>query len=162
MQIREARDEDFEGIWPIFRAVVSAGDTYAIDVATTEAEARTLWMAKPRKTYVAVDGEQILGTYTLKTNQPGPGAHVCNCGYMVAEAARGQGVASRMCEHSQRMAVELGYLAMQFNLVLASNAGAVRLWHRLGFVTVGTIPGAYRHPELGLVDAFVMHKWLAD
>ena len=159
--IREALDADFDAIWPIFHAIVSTGDTYAYDPATDREQARNIWMRAPRKTFVAeIDGE-ILGTYYLKTNQAGPGAHVCNCGYMVSAAARGKGLATSMCEHSQSVARELGYEAMQFNFVAASNESAVRLWTRLGFETVGRIPLGFRHPELGLVDALIMYKALA-
>jgi ribosomal protein S18 acetylase RimI-like enzyme len=105
---------------------------------------------------------EILGTYYLKTNQAGGGAHVCNAGYMVAEAARGQGIARAMCVHSQDEARELGYLAMQFNFVVETNRGAIALWQSLGFETVGHLPRAFRHPQAGLVDARVMYKWLGD
>ena len=100
-------------------------------------------------------------SYFIKPNQPGQGAHVCNCGYVVAPTAQGQGVASLMCEHSQQQAVAMGFRAMQFNLVVATNEGAVRLWQRLGFRIVGTLPGAFRHRALGAVDAHVMYKALA-
>ncbi len=105
------------------------------------------------------DGK-VLGTYYLKTNQQGPGDHVCNCGYMVSTAARERGLATAMCEHSQSIARELGYKAMQFNFVASSNEGAVRLWNKLGFETVGRLPKAFNHPSKGYVDALVMYKWL--
>ncbi|GAB5500764.1 MAG: N-acetyltransferase [Pseudohongiellaceae bacterium] len=160
MNIRAATSDDFEAIWPIFQAVVAAGDTYGYRPDTSKEEAFRLWMESPRQTYVVeVDG-QILGTYYLKTNQEGPGAHVCNCGYMVATAARGQGLATLMCEHSQREAIRLGYRAMQFNLVASSNVGAVALWEKLGFAQVGRLPQAFNHPKRGYVDALVMYKWL--
>lgn len=162
MQIREATETDFEGIWPIFHEVVSAGDTYAYWQDTPREEARRIWMHTPRKTYVVEEGGQILGTYFIKTNQAGPGSHVCNCGYMVSARARGRGLATSMCEHSQQIALDLGYKAMQFNFVVSSNEGAVRLWTKLGFETVGCLPRAFRHPTLGYVDALVMYKWLAS
>jgi ribosomal protein S18 acetylase RimI-like enzyme len=112
-------------------------------------------------TYIVEDAGQVLGTYYIKTNQPGGGAHICNCGYIAAPDARGRGLAATMCEASQDQAKALGYSAMQFNFVLESNAGAVRLWHRLGFTTVGTIPNAFDHPTDGMVAAFVMYKALA-
>jgi L-amino acid N-acyltransferase YncA len=160
VNIRAATSDDFEAIWPIFQAVVAAGDTYGYRPDTSKEEAFRLWMESPRQTYVVeVDG-RILGTYYLKTNQEGPGAHVCNCGYMVATAARGQGLATLMCEHSQREAIRLGYRAMQFNLVASSNVGAVALWEKLGFAQVGRLPQAFNHPKRGYVDALVMYKWL--
>ncbi|HEX5092970.1 MAG TPA: GNAT family N-acetyltransferase [Burkholderiales bacterium] len=159
--IREAGPADFDGLWPIVQAIAAEGETYAYPRDLGKEDARRLWMEAPRKTFVAEEGGRILGGYYLKTNQPGPGGHVCNCGYVVAPAARGRGLAAAMCEHSQEVARALGYLAMQFNFVAASNEGAVRLWTRLGFATVGRLPRAFRHPRLGLVDALVMYKWLA-
>ncbi len=159
--IREAAAADFAEIWPIFKGIVAAGDTYGFDPATTRAQARRLWLELPRKTFIAERDGKVLGTYYLKSNFDGPGAHVCNCGYMVAPAARGQGLASAMCRYSEQVALELGYKAMQFNFVAASNEGAVRLWASLGFETVGRLPKAFHHPRLGYVDALVMYKWLA-
>ena len=160
MNIREATSKDFDQIWPIFREIVAAGDTYAYPRDTTREQALKLWLEIPRKTYVVEEDGQVLGTYYIKTNQAGPGEHVCNCGYMVSPAARGRGLATAMCEHSQDVARELGYKAMQFNFVASTNEGAVRLWNRLGFATVGRLPGAFRHPSKGYVDALVMCKWL--
>lgn len=160
MIIRQATEQDFDAIWPIFHEIVALGETYAYDRDTSRDEAQRIWLHVPRQTFVAeVDG-RILGTYYLKTNQAGPGSHVCNCGYMVASQARGMGVATAMCDHSQKVAVELGYRAMQFNFVASTNEGAVRLWHKLGFATVGRLPKAFNHPTLGFVDALVMYKWL--
>jgi ribosomal protein S18 acetylase RimI-like enzyme len=85
---------------------------------------------------------------------------VCNCGYIVGENARGKGVASLMCEHSQHEAKRLGFRAMQFNLVVSTNERAVRLWQKMGFEIVGTLPGAFKHAQYGFVDAFVMYKML--
>jgi ribosomal protein S18 acetylase RimI-like enzyme len=161
LTIREALPGDCDGIWEIFAPIVAAGETYAYDPDTSREEALHIWMEKPEATFVAVAGDAIVGTYYLKPNQPGLGAHVCNCGYMVAPVARGQGVATMMCRHSQQEAVARGYLAMQFNLVVTTNEGAVRLWETLGFAIVGRLPRAFRHRELGFVDAFVMYKWLA-
>lgn len=160
IEIRKAVRQDFEKIWPIFHAVVVAGDTYAYDPATTRKEAADIWMSKPQKTYVALDRNHIVGTYFLTSNQPGLGSHVCNCGYMVAEKARRQGIATMMCQHSQQEALKLGYKAMQFNLVVATNNIAIRLWQKLGFKIVATLPRAFQHKRAGFVDAHIMYKWL--
>lgn len=160
MLIREAKQSDFEKIWPIFHEIASAGDTYAYPRDVTKKEGEKIWMNKPRKTFVAESEEGILGTYYIKTNHAGPGSHVCNCGYMVPPISRGKGLATAMCEHSQQVARELGYEAMQFNFVASTNVGAVRLWQKLGFEIVGRLPRAFKHPLKGNVDAFVMYKWL--
>ena len=160
ISIRLAGPEDFDQVWPLLRDVFRAGDTYAVDPDISRDAALAYWMTQAAATYVATDEGRVVGTYYIKTNQAGGGAHICNCGYIVAPAARGQGLAAQMCLPSQDQARAMGYLAMQFNFVLASNAGAVRLWHRLGFATIGTIPDAFRHPEQGFVAAHVMHKRL--
>jgi len=160
LDIREATEADFEEIWPIFQEIVTAGETYTYPQNTSKEEARRLWLDLPRQTFVAEDEGEILGTYYIKTNQPGFGSHVCNCGYMVSARARGKGLATAMCEHSQQIALELGYKAMQFNFVVASNEAAVWLWHKLGFETAGCLPKAFNHPTEGYVDALVMYKWL--
>lgn len=159
MIIRRATDADWPAIWAMLEPVFRAGETYAVDRDISQDAARALWMDAPNETFVAVD-DDILATYYIKANHKGGASHVCNCGYVTAAAAQGRGVARIMCEHSQDVARDLGYTAMQFNLVLASNVGAVALWRKLGFRSVGTLPGAFDHPTLGLVDAHVMWKAL--
>jgi L-amino acid N-acyltransferase YncA len=159
--IRLANDNDWPNIWPIFSKVAQAGDTYAYPRNITNAKAKTMWVKAPQKTFVYEEDGEILGTYYIKPNQAGPGDHVCNCGYMVAEQARGKGIARKLCEHSQTVALELGYQAMQYNFVASSNKVAVNLWQKLGFAVVGTLPNAFNHPTQGYVDALVMYKWLA-
>lgn len=160
MDIRLATEEDFDQIWPIFQEISEAGETYGYPRDTSKDQAIKLWIHIPRQTYILEDAGEILGTYFIKTNQAGPGDHVCNCGYMVSSMARGRGLATKLCEHSQEVAIKLGYKAMQFNFVAASNEGAVRLWNKLGFATVGRLPKAFNHPSKGYIDAMVMYKWL--
>lgn len=162
MLIRQAQTADFDAIWAILSGILAAGETYALPRDMEAEAARQFWMLAPRKTLVAEDAGRILGSYFLKTNQQGPGSHVCNCGYIVAPAARGQGLAAAMCEHSQALARTLGYRAMQFNCVVSTNEAAVQLWSRLGFETVGRLPRAFEHPRAGFIDALVMYKWLGD
>ena len=159
MNIREASEQDWPAIWPIFHEIVKAGETYAYDLDTSNAEAKKIWLETPAKTYVFEENNTILGTYYLKTNQAGPGNHVCNCGYMVSSQARGKGLATKMCQHSQEAALALGYKAMQFNFVASSNEGAIRLWNKLGFDIVGRLPDAFKHPRSGYVDGIIWFIW---
>ncbi len=159
--IRLATQADWPAIWSMLNPVFRAGETYAIDPNITEDAARALWMDAPAATYIAQDDDGMpLGTYYIKANFAGAADHICNCGYITAPKAAGRGVATAMCSHSQDAARDLGFRAMQFNLVLASNTRAVALWHRLGYETVGQLPDAFRHPHLGLVDAHIMWKSL--
>ncbi len=159
--IRKFEEEDWNKTWEIIRPVFRAGETYAFSPDITEEEAYAVWIATPSVTFVAVDADNIiLGTYYIKPNQPALGAHVCNCGYIVAEKARNQGLAALMCDHSQDQAVAMGFLAMQYNLVVATNEGAVHLWKKKGFEIIGTLPKSFRHNRIGLVDAHIMYKLL--
>lgn len=153
---------DWPEVWAILKPVFRAGETYAYAPDIHEDAARNVWITAPKQTFVARNGSEILGTYYLKANQPGLGDHVCNCGYVVAASARGQGIAGKMCNHSQVAARNAGFHAMQYNLVAASNTGAVRLWQKMDFEIIGTLPQAFRHAKLGLTDAHVMYKILAE
>src|SRR5271170_4452523 len=143
IKIRRAVREDFDGIWPILREVIERGDTFAYAPSTTKEEGRTIWMETPVATYVAeVDGA-IVGSYVLRRNQPGRGSHVANAGYMVGSGQRGRGIGRAMCEHSLGEARTLGFRSMQFNLVVSTNEGAVRLWESCGFRVLFELPGAF-------------------
>lgn len=160
--IRRAKQGDADHIWDIIKPVIRAGETYALDRDMSKQEALAYWMADEKWTFVAESDGEILGTYYMKTNQAGGGSHVCNCGYITDEKARGKGIARQMCEQSLGQAPKLGFKAMQYNCVLSTNEGAVRLWQRLGFDIVGTIPKVFNHPSAGHVDAYVMYQWLEN
>jgi GNAT superfamily N-acetyltransferase len=163
VEVREFQAADWPALLEIVRGALLGGEGVGIAPESSDAEIHRAWVELPAKTCVACDpAGRILGTYFIKPNQPGLGAHVCNCGYIVAPRAQGQGIASLMCEHSQLEARRLGFRAMQFNLVVATNERAVRLWERLGFETVGRLPGAFQHRRLGYVDALVMFKQLVS
>jgi L-amino acid N-acyltransferase YncA len=157
--IRRAQPHDWVGIWPIWQAVVDAGETYVWPPGTTEDAARTFWMLPaPAEVWVVDDANGIVATATLKPNQPGLGDHVANASFMVSPTHAGHGVGRRLAEALLDRARALGYRAMQFNAVVASNERAVALWRSLDFDVVGTIPGGFRHATLGDVDLLIMHR----
>lgn len=160
MIVRPAEDRDNDAIWNIMEPVIRAGETYALARDMSRATALAYWRGSPYRTFVAEDSGEIVGTYHLKANQQGGGAHVANCGYMTAQGATGRGVARTMCEHSLQFARERGFRAMQFNFVVSTNERAVRLWQSLGFEIVGQLPEAFDHPSKGYVDALVMYRGL--
>ena len=157
MKIRAAAKADRAAIWKIFHEVVAAGDTYAIDPHISREEALACWFSADTRTYVADSTVGVTGTYILRPNQSGGGSHVANAAFMVAPEARGQGIGRAMGEHCLSEARRLGFRAMQFNFVVSTNESAVRLWQQLGFKIVGTLPGAFCHPENGYVDVYVMY-----
>ncbi len=160
MIIRPAAKDDADSICAILEPVIRAGDTYALPRDMDRAAMLAYWIGEGRQTFVAEEAGVVLGTYVMRANQSGGGAHVANCGYMTAASATGRGIARAMCAHSLDHARAQGFRAMQFNFVVSSNERAVRLWQSMGFAIVGTLPGAFRHPKLGFVDAFVMFQAL--
>ena len=160
MKIRKADEADRDAIWKIFHGVVAAGDTYAIDPDMSREEALAYWSGADTQTYVAESTGRVVATYILRPNQSGGGSHIANAGFMVAPDARGQGIGRAMGEHCLSEARRLGFRAMQFNFVVSTNESALRLWEDLGFKIVGTLPGAFRHPEKGYVDVYVMFRSL--
>jgi ribosomal protein S18 acetylase RimI-like enzyme len=160
MEIRAARPDDALAIWAILEPTIRAGETYALPRDMTQTEALAFWMGPGRETFVAEEGGGLFGTYYLRANQLGGGAHVANCGYMTSTEAMGRGIARMMCTHSLEQARARGFRAMQFNFVVSTNERAVRLWQSFGFEIVGTLPRAFAHPTLGDMDALVMFKTL--
>ncbi|WFP78115.1 N-acetyltransferase [Mesorhizobium sp. WSM4906] len=158
--IRPATPADADAIWSILEPVLRAGETYALPRDWNRDQGLGYWFSEGNEVFVSEDAGEIAGCYFLHANQRGGGAHVANCGYVTSAASTGRGIATAMCEHSLQRAAELGFRAMQFNFVISTNERAVKLWQRLGFAIVGTIPQAFDHPQLGYVDAFVMHRML--
>jgi ribosomal protein S18 acetylase RimI-like enzyme len=160
MLIRKAEIADAQAIAAIILPTIRDGATYSLDPDLSEADALAYWMGADKETFVAEDEGDVVGTYYMRPNQAGGGRHVCNCGYMTNPAAAGRGIATRMCEHSLGHARDRRYRAMQFNFVVSTNEGAIRLWQRMGFEIAGRLPDAFRHPSKGFVDALVMFQTL--
>jgi L-amino acid N-acyltransferase YncA len=160
LKIRPATDADREAIWEIFHEVIAAGETYPLEPDTSPEKGLSYWVQRSAHVYVAEQDRHLLGSYMLHSNQSGGGAHVANAAFIVAEAARGQGIGRAMGEHCLAEARRLGFRAMQFNFVVSTNESAVRLWQQLGMRIVGTLPGAFRHPTKGYVDVYVMFRSL--
>ena len=137
---------------------IRAGETFAMPRNWSREEALDYWFAPSHALFVAEAEGRVAGCYYLRANQLGGGDHVANAGYATAPWAAGRGLARLMGAHSLDEAQRLGFTAVQFNFVVSSNRRAVHLWKGLGFRIVGTLPGAFRHPSEGKVDALVMWR----
>lgn len=160
MNIRPATSSDADAVWTIIEPLIRCGEVFALDRKMSGANAVEYWFGSDKEVFVAEEQGVILGTYYLRANQAGGGAHIANAGYATLGTATGRGVARAMCRHSLDRAKERGFRAMQFNFVVSSNARAVRLWESMGFEIVGRLPGAFDHPSDGFVDALVMFRTL--
>ncbi|MZD09181.1 GNAT family N-acetyltransferase [Streptomyces sp. SID5785] len=160
MPIRDAHAGDWERIWPFWRQIVAAGETYAWDRDTGEAAARELWTGPGRRVFVTEDGDgTVVASASLKANYGGPAADVANAAFMVDPAHGGHGHGRALAEHVLAAARADGFRAMVFNAVVETNP-ALRLWTSLGFTVVGTVPDAFDHPRHGRVGLHVMHRTL--
>jgi ribosomal protein S18 acetylase RimI-like enzyme len=160
--VREMVPGDLHVLWVIFGEIIRAGDTYVHDETTTFEQFEADWCGRGGEQWVAVVGSRIVGGYTLRPNHVGRGAHIGTASYIVATAARGAGVGRTLGEHSLERAGALGFAALQFNFVVSTNTAAVRLWQRLGFRTLATLPRAFDHAQRGPVDALVMFRELSS
>jgi ribosomal protein S18 acetylase RimI-like enzyme len=168
MRIHAATEVDRDAIWEIFHEVIAAEETYPINPEISRSDALAYWFQSGAHAYVAAQrlrsgGKQekrIVGAYTVHPNHAGGGAHVANAAFIVAKEARGRGIGRALGEHCLNEARRLGFRAMQFNFVISTNEAAVKLWQELGMKIVGTSPGAFRHPEKGYVDVYVMFRSL--
>jgi ribosomal protein S18 acetylase RimI-like enzyme len=160
MHIRAALPADAGSIGTILEPTIRASETYTLPSDMSREECLAYWMSPEHEVFVAEESQDALGTYFLRANRGGGGSHVANCGYITSKGSTGRGVARTMCAHSLDRARARGFAAMQFNFVIVTNDRAVRLWKSFEFSTVGRIPGAFRHPTRGLVDALVMHRFL--
>jgi ribosomal protein S18 acetylase RimI-like enzyme len=158
VNIRPATFTDGDGIWAILEPTIRAGETYPLPLDMTRQAGLGYWFSPGHAVFVAETDGLAAGTYYLRPNQHGGGAHVANCGYVSARSARGRGVGRAMCEHSIAQARARGFRAMQFNFVVSTNDRAVHLWQSCGFEIVGRLPSAFNHPARGYVDALVMFR----
>ncbi len=156
--IRPATVDDWPQIWPFFREIVDAGETYAYALDLTSEQARDLWLYEPPgQTVVLVEDDRVLGSATMGPNRPGRGAHVGTASFMVSSDARGRGVGRRLAEYVVQWHREQGFRGIQFNAVVETNTSAVHLWQSLGFEIIGTVPGAFEARSRGPVGLHVMY-----
>jgi GNAT superfamily N-acetyltransferase len=159
MPIVPAEERHFREIADIFALVAARGDTYLYDVYTDE-EVRKAWTESGRCFVYPAEGGGVAGILVIRKNKTGRGSHVSNAGFMVHPDHRGKGIGKKMCAFALEEAKRLGFLAMQFNVVVSTNKAAVELWKKMGFAIVGTVPKGFRHDTLGLVDIYIMHRFL--
>ena len=72
------------------------------------------------------------------------------------ECCRGQGIGELLVNHSLQKARELGFRIIQFNAVVATNKPALRLYKKLGFARLGTIPGGFL-AKSGRYEDIILH-----
>jgi L-amino acid N-acyltransferase YncA len=162
IEIRAATPADWPSIWPFFREIVAAGETYSYDREIDEPRAREIWMVRPPgHVVVAADPDgDVLGSASMYPNRAGPGSHVASASFMVDPRQSGRGAGRALGEAVIDWARSSGYRAIQFNAVVETNTAAIKLWQSLGFETLATVPEAFDHPQHGYVGLLVMHRFI--
>ncbi|MBI3590911.1 MAG: GNAT family N-acetyltransferase [Candidatus Melainabacteria bacterium] len=158
--IKEVSENQFDQIWPIFHEVIQDADTYPYLPCTTKEEAKKLWFTKDAHVYIAyLDGKPVATRYIVP-NKAGLGSHVANTGVMIDKEYRGKGLGKQMMEFAINKTRELGFKAIQVNLVVCTNTASIKICQKYGFEIIGTLPKAFYYKQKEYVDAYVMYKLL--
>lgn len=128
----------------IWNEVVEEGVAFPQKEPLTE-ESGHAFFTEQSFTGIAIDESngEIVGLYILHPNNVGRCGHICNASYAVKGGLRGQHIGEKLVTHCMEKGKELGYGILQFNAVVKSNEPALRLYKKLGFVQLGTIPGGF-------------------
>ena len=132
IKIRQYAEEDVKETIAIWNEVVKEGIAFPQKETLTESTG-DLFFKEQTFTGIAYDEEkkEIVGMYILHPNNIGRCGHICNASYAVRKDMRGLHIG------------EIGFRILQFNAVVKSNAGALKLYEKLGFVRLGTIPKGF-------------------
>lgn len=190
--MRPATAEDMEAVWGMWKEIMDQKAYYPYDESLGHTREYILeeWVNLRNPIHVAtmrlavvpeaedsnengsknndnehanISVEIVVGAFILRANQPGYGSHVVNAAYMVTTQQRGEGIGSLLCQRSLQVAKQLGYRGMQFNLVVSTNTGAIKVWKMHGFQTIGTVPGGfYNSVTQEYTDAYIFYKSLLD
>lgn len=150
-----------EGLYKIFRQVVDTGMQFPYESSSMQSFNEE-FMRKPESVYVCSINGRVIGGFYLRANYSGRCNHIANAAYMVIDTYRGHGIGTLMLKASLHFAKNLGFNAMQFNMVLSQNINAVKFYEKFGFEVVGTIPNAISKPDNSYQDGFVMYRKLND
>ncbi len=146
----------------LYDRIVAEGTSYPHERMLTHDEFQDYW-AKGKSTVVAYErpcktDPALLGAFYLKPNWPGRARHVANAGFIVAPEWRNRGLGWLLGAVMLDYAKELGYRGVLFNLVFSENTVARHLWEKLGFRTLGVIPGVVRKNDAQYQDALIMFR----
>jgi ribosomal protein S18 acetylase RimI-like enzyme len=153
-------DEDRKGLYTIFREVVEAGTQFPYSDSSYDEFMRTFFAPHSAVFVCKSPKDGIVGGFYIKPNFPGHARHIANAAYMIHTDFRGKGLGRMLGETSLHLAKEMGYRAMQYNIVFSQNVAAVTLWKKLGFEIIGTIADAIKNRDHSYQDGYIMYRIL--
>lgn len=156
LTIKEVSEDHFDEIWPIFQEVVKDADSYPYSPDITKEEAKKLWFSSAAHVYIAYLDSKPVATRYIVPNKPGLSSHIANTGVMIDKKYRGQGLGKSMMEFAIKKAKELGFKAIQVNLVVSTNIASIKICQKYGFKIIGIIPKAFHYKREKYIDAYIM------
>ena len=160
LEVKEATAQQFDEIWPMFAEAVRSGESYPYPMGTTKEQGRDFWFAPGARVYVGYLNGQAAATRYIVPNKSGLGSHVANTGVIIDQKFRGRGLGKSMMEFGLKKAKELGFRAIQLNLVVEKNLASLAICKEYGFEVVGRLPKAFHYKGEEYVDAFVLFREL--
>ena len=142
--LRGYRESDLSQMAEIWNEVVEEGIAFPQTDVLDASDAKA-FCASQSHCGVAVDADSgaLAGLYILHPNNVGRCGHICNASYAVNSGLRGRHIGEKLVTDCMKQAKALGFRILQFNAVVKTNAAARRLYERLGFTQLGTIPGGF-------------------
>lgn len=156
LQTYKSNDED--ELFAIFKEVVDTGCQFPYESSSKD-EFHAQFFAPTSQVYVCRSSQgHVIGGFYLRPNYSGRSGHIANAAYMIKSTHRGLGIGTLLIKASLQIAKSLGFLAMQFNMVLSQNTNAIKLYEKLGFEIIGTIPNAIRNSDKSFQDGHTMYR----
>ncbi len=152
--------EDERPLYEIFKDVIDSGSLFPYN-DNSVAEFRRRFTDSESHVYVCYSAKgELVGGFAVRANYPGNSNHIANALYMIKGTHRGQGIGTFIIKASLQIAKGLGFHAMQYNMVLSRNITAVKLYQKLGFNLICTLPHAIRNPDGSYQDGYILHQKL--
>lgn len=158
MDMREAEETDLEAMWGVYTAVASSSEPLPFNAELDRDQFYTQWYGPSLISGVAEEGPHLLGIYKLSA-MPGETNVATGC-YLVRPEVQNKGVGRALVQHSIARAQDADFEEIQVQFVPSTQKNFLVLLEELSFEVIKTLPGAYRHPEQGLVDAYVFQRFL--
>lgn len=147
--------DDVVAVQTLLNDVIKEGMSWPFEEPLTDLEFRSYFFSHTALVARNSNGD-VIGAFYCKPNFPGRCSHYCNGGFITDPKYRRQGVASVMGRAFLRVAKDLGFRAVLFNLVFTSNHASIRLWEKLGFKRLARLPlvGRLREGDFDAVQYY--------
>ena len=144
IEITEYTKNDIHDMVKIWNEVVEDGVAFPQENELTDEEGEKFFAAQTFSGVARDEEGRIYGLYILHPNNVGRCGHLSNASFAVASASRGLGIGEKLVRDCVKRAGSFGFKVLQFNAVVAVNTAARKLYEKLGFTLLGTVPEGFR------------------